>query len=398
MRISTSMIHSNALSGMARSQSALLDVQTELSTGKKINKPSDDPVAAVRILQLRQEKASSEQFGTNISALETRLTLGEQALSDAENVIQQVSQLAVQANNSTLSDADRQSLATQLTELNKQLVSIANTKDANGEYLFSGFSTGVQPFARDSAGNVSYSGDLGVRKLQVSSSQYMDDMNTGEEVFMSVPEGNGLFVLGANAGNTGSGTITGQVQNRANWTGGDYTLTFTSATDWQVTDSSNAVVGSGTGYTAGDAITFNGVSLSVNGSPAANDSFSISASGTKDIFSTIDDLISTLTSATDTEAQQAQYQTALNALTTQVAQAETRILNITSSIGARSATLESIDSTRQDNIDQLKTGISGLEDSDYTEAAARYAQLYTAYQAAQQSYATISKLSLFDYI
>lgn len=398
MRISTSMMHTSALLAMQSAQSELQKAQDEVSSGKKVTKPSDDPVAAVRIMQLQQQQANNTQYGDNISSLKTRLSTSDQTLADAESVVQQVSTLAVQANNSTLSDSDRKSIATQLSELSQQLLNLANTKDANGEYLYSGYSTLTQPFARDASGVVVYSGDQGVRQVQVGTSQYMTDSNTGDETFMSVPNGNGTFALSAASTNTGSGVITGSVQNRASWTGGDFTLTFTSATDWKVTDGGSNVIASGSNYQAGNAINFNGISVNVTGTPAASDSFQIDSSTSKDIFSTIDDLITTLNSSTDTTAQQAQYQNSLNAVSDQLSQAETQILNVRASVGARVSSLETVDSARQDSADQLTSSLSNLQDADYTEAVSRYSQLYTALQAAQQAYAKTSKLSLFDYL
>src|SRR5690242_15620935 len=121
MRISTSMIHSNAVSAMMKRQSDLSKTQNEVASGLRVQKPSDDPVAAVKLLQLQQAKSASTQFGTNISAATTRLEQEEQALADSQGILQRVHELTVQANSSAMSQSDRLSIATELTELNKQL-------------------------------------------------------------------------------------------------------------------------------------------------------------------------------------------------------------------------------------------------------------------------------------
>jgi flagellar hook-associated protein 3 FlgL len=398
MRISTSMMNSRAINSMLTAQEQLQKAQDQISSGKKVTRPSDDPVAAARIMQLQQRQASNTQYGSNINALKTRLSTADQLLTDADSIIQQVATLSVQANNGVMSKSDRQSIAEQLSELSKQLLAVANTQDSNGEYLFAGYSTTTQPFARNGSGDVAYAGDQGVRQLQVSTTQYMDDSNAGQEVFMAVRSGNGTYELSANAANTGSGVINGQIVNQAAWTGGSFTLGFTSATDWEVRDSGGALITSGANYKSGNAITFNGISVNVTGAPVTGDEFQIDTSTTKDIFSTIDDLITTLGSNTDTTAQQAQYQNALNALSIQVQQSESHVLDIRASIGARVASLESADSLRQDAADLITTSLSGLQDADYTEAVSRYSQMYTALQAAQQAFAKTSKLSLFDYL
>jgi flagellar hook-associated protein 3 FlgL len=398
MRISTSMMNTRAINSMSNAQSQLQTLQDQISSGKKVTRPSDDPVAAARIMQLQQLQANNTQYGTNISALKTRLSTADQTLADVDSVIQQISTLAVQANNATLSSSDKTSIATQLSELQKQLIQLANTKDSNGEFLFSGYSTSTQPFAQDSSGTVGYYGDQGVRQLQVGSAQYMDDSNTGQDIFMSIPSGNGTYALSATSTNTGSGVISGTLQNRASWSGGNFTLSFTSATDWEVRDSGGTLITSGSNYQAGNAITFNGVSLSVTGSPAAGDSFHIDSSSTQDIFATIQNLITTLGNPTDTTAQQAQYQNSLNALSEQLQQSENNVLDVRASIGARVSALETADSTRQDQSDTLTSSLSNLQDADYTQAVSKYSQMYTALQAAQQAFAKTSKLSLFDYL
>jgi len=392
------MMHTSALTAMMNVQADLQKAQEQVSSGKRVTKPSDDPVAAARIMQLQQQQASNTQYGDNISALKTRLSLSDTSLADADSIIQQVSTLAIQANNGSLSDSDKKSIAAQLNQLSQQLMSVANTQDSNGEYLYSGYATTTQPFTRDANGVVTYSGDQGVRQLQIGASQFMDDSTTGQEIFMSAPSGNGTFALSSASTNTGSGVISGTVQNRASWTGGDYTLKFTSATDWEVRDSSNNLVTSGANYKAGNAITFNGVSLSVSGTPAAGDSFTVASSTTKDIFSTIDDLVAALQAPTDTAAQQAQFQNAVNAVSTQLGQSENQVLGARASVGARVSALDTADSARQDAADQLTKSVSTLQDADYAESVSRYSQLYTALQAAQQAYAKTSQLSLFSYL
>jgi len=399
MRISTSMMHSSAVNAILQQQADLSKTQNELSSGKKIQTPADDPVAAARIMQLQQQQSASDQYGTNIGGVKTRLQLSEQAVADADSIIERVSQLAVQANSSALGASDKQAIATELTELNKQLLNIANSKDANGEYLFSGYSSNALPFARGASGTVAYSGDQATRSVQVGPSQYMTDGDSGQSVFMSVPEGNGTFKLSSNSSNAGSGVITGSVQNSAAWVPDNYTLSFTSASTWQVTDSASPanVVGSGS-YVSGTAINFNGVAVTVTGTPATGDSFTIAQSKTQDIFSTIDALSAALNAPTSTSANQAQYQNSLNVIETQVAQADTRLLNVRAGIGARLSVLDSIDNTRQNTADQLKTSLSNLQDTDFVQATTQLNQQYLGLQAAQQSYAKIAQLSLFNYL
>ena len=397
MRISTSMMHGNALGAMMQRQVDVSRTQTEVASGLKVQKPSDDPVAAVKLMQLAQAKSANTQYGTNISSTTTRLEQEEQALADSESILQRVHELAVQSNSSALSYADRQSIVTELGSLNNQLLDVANRKDANNEFLFSGLS-GTQPFMRDASNSVSYAGDDATRSLQIGDSQYIQYGNSGLQVFMNVPQGNGTFVTGATSTNAGTGVISGSVQNAAAWVPDDYKLTFTSATDWQVTDSTSAVVSSGSGYVAGTAIAFNGIQVAVSGAPSAGDSFSIARSRKEDIFTTIDSLASAVKAVMSNPADQAQFQNRINGSLLQLDQAETSLLNVRTSVGARMSLLQSVESTRQDTVAQIDSSVSGLRDSDYAESVSRLTQQTTALQAAQQSYMKIAQLSLFNYL
>ncbi len=398
MRISTSMIHTNAVNALLKRQANLSRTQSEVASGLRVQKPSDDPVAAVKILQLEQQKSANAQFGANIAAASTRLEQEEQALTDSTRLLQRVAELAVQANSSALSQFDRQSIATELTALNSQLTDIANRKDANDEFLFSGLSAGIKPFSRDASNNVSYAGDAGVREVQIGAAQYVQDGDSGQAVFMNIAQGNGTFSLSATTGNTGTGVIAGAVTNPGNWVPDDYMLTFTSPTAWQVTDSSAAVVASGAGYVAGTAIAFNGVQVSVTGAAAAGDSFAIEQSRSEDVFTTIDELISSLSSGATTDAAKAAFQNRFNTVMQQLDTTETHILNARTSVGARLSMLQIVESTREDSALRLETSLSAVQSSDYTEAVSRLSLQAIGLQAAQQSYVKIANLSLFNYL
>jgi flagellar hook-associated protein 3 FlgL len=397
MRISTSMMHQNSVNLMLKRQAEMAKTQEEVASGLRVQKPSDDPAAAVLIQRLQQQQAAANQYDENIGAVTSRLEMDEQAMADAESVLQRVIELGIQANSSALSVSDKQSIATELDSLRQQLLDVANRKDANGEYLFSGYASNVQPFVRQSGGSVSYAGDQAARNVQIGATQYVADGDSGQSVFMAVPEGNGLFALQANNTNTGAGVISGAVSDSAAWVPDDYTLSFTSATAWEVRDSGGTLVTSGT-YEDGVAIEFNGVSVTVTGTPAAGDQFVVAQSRTESIFDTLDAMIATVRSVSSTDAQAAAFQNDLSTVMTQLDQAETHILNVRAGIGARMSMLESVSASLDSDITQTETRISELRDADYTESVSKLSQQYIGLQAAQQSYSKISQLSLFNYL
>jgi len=262
-RTSTSGIHAAAVSAMQRQQSALLKSQMQLASGSRLQTPADDPIAAMRVLSMEQTRASLEQYGRNSDILASRLSMGEQALADIGALLQNVRERAIQANSGAMDEGGRRSIAAEIRARAQELFDIANRQDGNGEYLFSGFSTLTQPFARGSAG-VGYQGDQGVRTLQIGANQRVADGFSGSEIFLRIPEGNGTFTTATGVHNGTASIDTGQVTSAAAWVSDTYTLGFPTGTTWEVRDSLNNLVTSGD-YVAGQSIAFNGASVVVRG-------------------------------------------------------------------------------------------------------------------------------------
>lgn len=398
MRISTSGMHHNALAAMLTQQATLSKTQNQIATGRRVQTPADDPVAAVHILELERALQESQQYGKNAAMAVNRLTLEEQALADVGALLHRVRELTVQGANATVDASSRRMIATEVRSRLQELTDIANRRDANSEYLFSGYATLTQPFAQ-SGGVVSYFGDQGGRLLQIGPDQRVGDSHSGYEAFMTAPEGNGVFATSAAGGNTGTGVIAGgSVTDLAQWVPDDYTLRFTSANgDYEILDGSATVVATGV-YADGDAIAFNGVSIRLSGTPALNDSFSISRSRTQDVFTTLANIAAALESTTVTQAQRAQFGTDMASALQQLDQTADHLLQVRAEVGARLSSLDAAQAAREDHQVELQRMTSELRDLDYAEAIARMNQQLVGLQAAQASYSRISQLSLFDYL
>jgi flagellar hook-associated protein 3 FlgL len=398
MRISTQGITNSALFNILAQQTQLSRTQGQIATGQRVQTPADDPIAAVHVLELQRALTESEQFGKNANAANNRLVLEEQALADIGRLVQSVQERAVQGNNAPVGDADRRLLATEIRQRLSELVDIANRRDANGEFLFSGYSTRTQPFVKN-GDTVSYLGDQGGRLIQVGPNQRIADSHSGDEVFVRTAEGNGTFVTSANAANTGTGVIAGgSVIDPTQYVAEDYTVRFTSAAgNYEVVDSGANVVSTGV-YTTNSAISFRGVSVNVTGTPAANDTFTVNRSRTEDLFTTLGSLADALESSVITPAQRAQFNSEMGQILVQLETSQDRILNVRSEVGSRLAALETAQSARAETEVELQRITSELRDVDYAEAITRMNQQLVGLQAAQQSYSRISQLSLFDYL
>lgn len=222
MRISTNQAQQQAVNSILNQQSQLNKTQQQLATGQRILTPSDDPAGASRALDLMQAVAVNYQYQSNIDAARTRLNLEESTLNGINNLLQNVRTLAVQANNSTLSNSDRSSIAIEIRQRLDELLSLANTQDASNGYLFSGYKGQTQPFTR-TANSYIYNGDQGQRFLQIGPTRQVAADDSGTAIFQSIRNGNGTFTTLDNAANTGSGVInTGTVSGT--YTPDTYTL------------------------------------------------------------------------------------------------------------------------------------------------------------------------------
>jgi len=395
MRISTASFQNDAVSQMDALEAALAKTQQQLSTGLKVQSAADDPTGMTTVNQLTVEISASTQYVTNSNTAQTNLQLEAQAMTDATNIFQNVNTLAVEANNSALTAAQRGNIATELQQDLNQLVSIANRTDSAGAYLFGGIASTSAPFSQ-SNNNVTYNGSTQVNQVQIGQNQSISTGDSGFAAFMNVQTGNGTFVTSAGAANTGNASIsTGQVTQPSQWVPGNYTVTFTDPTDYTITDnSSGATVSSGT-YTDGGTIAFNGAQFTISGSPASGDTFSIAPAGTTSAFSAISSLITTLQSSSLNNGQLA---TQIGASIQQVQNTITSFSNVSASVGSRLNAITASRGTATTNQTSMKTNIATITNVDYAVATTALSSEELALQAAQESYASLEKMSLFQYL
>jgi flagellar hook-associated protein 3 FlgL len=199
MRISSIQAFNNGVSGLGRNYSNVIRTQEQISSGNRILTPADDPVASVRLLQLEQQQAILGQYKENLTAAKNSLTQEETTITSVVNVLQRIRELAVQAGGGALSADDRKSIAKELSEREGELLNLMNSRNARGEYLFSGFLGKTEPFLRNPDGTYSYQGDEGQRSLQVAGSSNVAINDNGKRLFEDVSNANRIInALGVN--------------------------------------------------------------------------------------------------------------------------------------------------------------------------------------------------------
>ncbi|MCB1926978.1 MAG: flagellar hook-associated protein FlgL [Rhodocyclaceae bacterium] len=186
MRVSTALIHDTAVGSIQDQQTKLLSLQQQVATGRRAVKPSDDPIATARALEVSQSKSVNNQFQLNQGYAKEALGLVENKLEGVKDILGYVRDQVVAAGNGSFSQSERDAVAIDLRARFDALLSLANSQDGKGEYVFSGFKGDTQPFAGGLSG-VTYQGDQGERTMQVSTSRVLPVSNSGDEVFMKVP-------------------------------------------------------------------------------------------------------------------------------------------------------------------------------------------------------------------
>jgi|TARA_B110000977_G_scaffold201742_1_gene298206 flagellar hook-associated protein 3 FlgL len=186
MKVSTSQIFERATAQMAKQQVKVADMQTQLATGKQMVRPSDNPEQGALIQRLSTALDRQDVYAGNLNAISNRLEAEETALMSSENILQRVRELAVQANNGTLSADDRIIIATEVSALRDELVSLGNSKDISGNYVFAGAMTQTKPFVENVGGTVSYRGDQTRTMVAVSDQRQLQLNRPGNEAFASV--------------------------------------------------------------------------------------------------------------------------------------------------------------------------------------------------------------------
>lgn len=188
MRISTSWNQQLGVNALLEQQTKVSQTQMQLSSGLKILQPADDPVASSQILAFKQEIEQTDQYQRNIDMARERNRLEESTLASAEETLFRAKELTIQAANDALNDNDRLAIKAEIDQLLDNMLSLANTKNANGEFIFAGYKTDTQPFAWDDAlSTYQYFGSDDQRQIQISPERRVADGDSGLEVFEEIP-------------------------------------------------------------------------------------------------------------------------------------------------------------------------------------------------------------------
>ena len=399
MRVTQNSNQALFLTTIQTLESDLSQTQNQITSNKSFTTASQNPTAAGAVNNYNQALAQSQQYDTDANSAQTRLSTEDTTLSQVQTQLQSLRDLALEANNSTLSSQDRAAIATQATQIQNSLLALANTQDGNGEYLFGGFVTQSPPYTLSATG-ATYHGDQGQRQVQIAAGQTITDSDNGNAVFEQIKTGNGTFAASAASSNTGTGVLgVASLSNGAQYAAGNgiYAINFTAPGTYDVRDSTNALISTGS-YTDGGTISFAGAQVTLSGQPATGDSFAVAPSGNQSLFTTVQNLVAALQPGANTSASTAQLNNSIASALNNIDRALEQMSNVRADIGGRLNSITTQQSVSGSQQIQLQANISTLQSLDYAGAITTLTQQNTTLSAALQAYSLTQGLSLFKYL
>ncbi|NLC20727.1 MAG: flagellar hook-associated protein FlgL [Halomonadaceae bacterium] len=433
MRISTVTMFDQSMNSMNRQQSDFLKVSQQIASGRRVVNPSDDPQASSRAVGVGQAQAVTQQYTDARISARNSLAQAESVVNSVADGITSAKTLLVQAASDTLSDVDRQSVASELRGIYETLIGQANATDGNGRYLFGGYNDDAPPFARtggEGVSGVKYIGGSNTREQRIDASRLMPVSDNGKSIFQSVPSGAGYVARAEKEsdGNISIGTQQDFVRNEGSVTftsgpnrvdpnaehfGKPFTLQFNVDADTGDTTLSVTVSNPDStaetfapdpeGYQPGQSISFGGISITLEGTPADGDQIQLrpadAEKGNQDLFKTIKDAIDLLELDQEGTAEnRAHFRNTINTAMRELDNNLDNALTVRASMGARLNELDVVDAVAGNRMMNYEQTMSDLVDLDYAQAISEYSLRQVGLQAAQKAFVDVKGMSLFNYL
>jgi len=396
MRISTATAYDITVDQLAKRQQTLSEAQLRLTSGKRVAKASDDPINAARAERALDTVSRAAASQRSVEASRSAMTLTESAMGDAGELLQQAREALVAGGDASYDDKQRSVLSDQIRALRNQLLAVANRSDGNGGLLFGGQGSSAPPFI-DGPGGVTFAGTRGA-----SGADRNEDLPMtadGAATWLSAPTGNGVFETRSLV-STGSAWIeSGSVTDPSAITGATYSIQFSGVapgTTYSVLKDGNPTALTNLAFSAGQSIQVDGMAVTVNGQPAAGDTFELAPSTPSlSVFDVLDKAAIDLAAPLQSGSQKAQS-TADNLRNIDAVLGRMQLVRATAGEALNGA--DSVESHLGTSTLNAKAERSAAEDLDMTQGISDFQNQQTGYEAALKAYASVQRLSLFDFI
>ncbi len=396
MRITSSMTFERALTSFNQQNTRIYDLQSQLSSGVRLETPDQAPVDAVRVSRLNSINERMTQYQENINLVNHRLGIEEDALRNVTTVYQRARELTIQAGNPSMPPESREAIATELEARMSELVDLINTKDSHGNYVFAGYDGRNKPVDLTETaglGRVAMMGGAVDHKVEVGESRDVIIGDNAAETVLRTDSSSALRTR-EDAGNTGTGQmLPAFVSDESVYAGDTLNIEFVAPDTIDVVDSAGTVIAAGVAVSPGEMVRFGGVSTTFDGAPATGDQFTIEPGLRKDSFGVFNQMIDALRAGSDE-----QLTAAVDRSLTDFDGLMSTVSTATASLGARLSSLDSQSASLDDYVMRTERTLSSLRDTNFAEAATELQKELAVLQAAQQTLSMLQNNSLFDYM
>lgn len=422
-RLGSANTYDNALRNMAQRQSTLSTLQEQLTSGKKIVRPSDDPTGAAQAERalVRIQRIQTEQRALDLQ--QNSIRMAESTLGDAVTALQRFRDLTVAMGNASYSDKERASAAQELGGLREQLLSYANRTDTNGMPLFGGMGSAAQPFRQTVPGDPALSPAVtkvvfdGIGGQAAASESSIPGVLDGEAAWMNVYSGNGTYEVQLGGANTGKlwasqGTVTDPTHPSV-VNGDTYQISFTkdpvtAKTQVNVANTTAGLPGvaviTAQNYVDGAEISFEGRSVQLHGAPTPDDPAAVPPT-VSDVVNIVPSAAGSIFDVTERIELDMAGKPSGNKLTHSVTRslgeidaALEKLIRAQASAGNLLTRAETIGNVQGNRAVQLEADRSRAEDLDMIKGISDFQNQQNGYDVALKSYAQIQRLNLFNYV
>jgi flagellar hook-associated protein 3 FlgL len=407
MRISTGQLYDRSIQAIVDNQAELSDLQQQLATGKRILRPSDDPVGSTKVIRLTEELAQIAQYQKNNNVLTNALEQEETVMRNINQSLDRARVLMIQSGNGIVGDEERQAIANEISQIRSEVFDLMNTQNASGEYIFAGFQSHSPAFAFNAAnpGNkFTFEGDEGIRDIQISNEVKLASNSSGKDVFENVLARFTSSITATAGVTSASMKISLQDnfdrffdQNYDNLTPANnaFRITIQAGNQVQIVNQGTGAVMDVLPFTSGDPFTFNGLEFTINGVVGDTVDFQLDPPEKKNIAETLNDFVIALS---DDNLSDSDFDKALADAVVGIDNGMETLSSSIAFVGGRLNTAQSVFASNLDAEIVNQSARSRIEDVDYAEAVSELSKQETALQASQATFGRVTGLTLFDFI
>jgi flagellar hook-associated protein 3 FlgL len=407
MRISTGQLYDRTIQSVLDNQADLSDIQQQLASGKKLLRPSDDPVGAAQVVRLTEQIDRINQYKKNSNLLVNSLEQEETVLKSVNTAVDRARVLMLQSGSGIVGTEDRTAIANEINQIKDQVFDLMNSRNPSGEYIFAGFQSGSPAFDFNpsaSGNKYNFEGDGGENKIQISDNVSLQKNNSGLDIFEDVLSRIKSTISGSVGATNVSLNVQGQnAFDKFHYTNYDavtpannqFQISILSATQAQITNLGSGAILDTVDFTSGSAILFKGLEFNLTGNTGDTVNFQLESPQKKNIAETLNDFVSALNNENIADGD---FLEALSDVIVGVENSQTSIANAISKVGARRNIADSVFASNLDFEISNRTARSNIEEVDYAKAVSELSRQETALQAAQATFSRVTGTSLFDFI